>query len=269
MRQALLLLLFALTVACHNEEEVLPAPAPSANDPGPLIPPETPQQDNNPPFDVGAESFQYGSFRGMPYRVLVPKDYSSAKIYPLHIFLHGIGERGTDNEAQLNVGAAHFEADSIRQAYPAFIIFPQCPDSHFWFNEAMTNQLRALIDSVVMHPNIDKKNISIGGFSMGAYGTFAMVARNPTLFRSAIAISGDGDETKADRMSESKWRLFAGARDSVVPSRKTEKMAKALLKAGASVSFTLYPDADHGGTWVHALSEPDFFEWLFNAEADQ
>lgn len=267
MRQALLVLfLLALTTACHNEEEILPAPAPAASGPSPIAKPQAAKRDRHPSFDVRAETFQYGSFRDMPFRILAPKNYDSTKTYPLHIFLHGIGERGTDNEAQLEVGGAHFEADSIREKYPAFIIFPQCPDSYFWFSDAMTDKLHAFIDSITTVQNINRKNISIGGFSMGAYGAFAMVARNPELFKSAIAISGDGDETKADRMAQSRWRLFAGERDTVVPSRKTEKMAKALAKAGASVSFTLYPDADHGATWHRAFSEADLFQWLFSKE---
>ena len=260
--------LLALITACHNEEEVKPIPTPATTPAAPAGT-EIPQQDQRPSFDADADVFQYGSFDDMPYRILFPKNYDPAKAYPLHIFLHGIGERGTDNEAQLGVGAAHFQADSIREKYPAFILFPQCPDSQYWFSETITDKLRALIDSVVSAQNIDPTRLSIGGFSMGAYGTFAMVARNPNLFTSAIAISGDGDETKADQMAESKWRLFAGARDSVVPSRKTEKMAKALLNAGASVSFTVYPNADHGRTWHHAFSEADFFDWLFRAEPER
>lgn len=263
MRYVLFLsFLLALAAACREEEEILPAPPPSVNAPaGPVE--AIPQQNQNPSFGLDSDTFEYGSFKDMPYRILWPRKFDAAKTYPLHIFLHGIGERGTDNEAPLAVGGAHFEADSIREAYPAVVIFPQCPNSQYWFSETMTRKLRALIDSVVAHPNIDVKKISIGGFSMGAYGTFAMVASYPDLFQSAIAISGDGDETKANQMKRSQWRLFAGGRDSVVPSRKTEKMAKALSKAGASVSFTLYPESDHGRTWTHALSEPDFFRWLF------
>lgn len=261
--------LLTLIAACHNEEDVVPVPPPATESPAPVATPQTSQQDGNPSFDVDSETFQYAAFRNMPYRFLTPDDYDPAKTYPLHIFLHGIGERGSDNEAQLHAGAAYFVADSIREAYPAFVIFPQCPDSHFWFDEAMTDKLRALIDSAMTHPSVDAKHVSIGGFSMGAYGTFAMVAKNPDLFKSAIAISGDGDERKAGRMKDSKWRLFAGARDSVVPSQKTEKMAKALAKAGASVSFTIYPDADHGRTLRRAFSEPDLMAWLFGSDADR
>ena len=42
------------------------------------------------------------------YRLLSPKDYNSKKSYPLHLFLHGVGERGNDNEKQLVHGSKLF-----------------------------------------------------------------------------------------------------------------------------------------------------------------
>ena len=267
MRNALLLcLMFFLIAACQNEEDILPTPPPLSSAPTPGAEPGPAEEEAAPDFDLKSELFQYGVFNKMPYRILFPRNYDATKSYPLHIFLHGIGERGTDNEKQLTLGAAHFQADSIRDEYHAFIVFPQCPDTEFWFNEPVTETLRGLIDSLVKNQRIDGKKISLGGFSMGAYGTFAMVARNPELFQSAIAISGDGDESKASLMAKSKWRLFAGKKDDVVPSRRTEQMARALANAGASVSFILYPEADHGRTWINAFSEPDFFRWIFSAD---
>src|SRR4051812_38843784 len=42
---------------------------------------------------------------GMPYRIFVPPAYNAAQAYPLILFLHGAGERGTDNTAQLKNNA--------------------------------------------------------------------------------------------------------------------------------------------------------------------
>jgi predicted esterase len=106
--------------------------------------------------------------------------------------------------------------------------------------------------------------MSIGGFSMGAYGTFAMVAENPGFFQNAVAISGDGNENQASFMATTRWQIFAGKKDDVVPSTDTEEMASALKKAGASVSFTLFPDASHGNTWQKAFAGKDFFSTLFS-----
>ena len=35
------------------------------------------------------------------YRILLPQNFDETKKYPLHLFLHGIGERGSDNKKQL------------------------------------------------------------------------------------------------------------------------------------------------------------------------
>ena len=258
-----------LATACQPDEDILPAPPPSANNRGPVNTPSAPDQSVKPPFDVDSEIFQEGSFNDMPYRILFPRGYDSTLTYPMHIFLHGVGERGKDNEKQLTLGASYFQLDSIRQNYPAFIVFPQCPDSRYWFDGSMTATLKGLIDSLVKNQSINDTALSIGGFSMGAYGTFAMVGKYPGLFGSAIAISGDGDANKASLLAKTRWRLFAGENDDVVPSYKTANMARVLQAAGASVAFTLYPKTDHGSTWFRAFSEPDFFHWLFAHEYEE
>lgn len=208
--------------------------------------------------------YQPAMFNTMPYRVMVPTRYDSTKEYPLVIFLHGIDERGTDNEKQLRWGASLFKSDSVRKDYPAFVIFPQCPSDFYWANDNPMQTLRALIDEFTAVNNVNKNKIYIVGLSMGAYGTYELVARNPDLFAAAIAISGDGDHNRAKNMAKSQWKIYAGRKDNVVTSDKSERMAEALRKSGAKVSLTVYPDANHMGSWVNAFEEPDFCSWLFS-----
>ncbi|MBQ1637291.1 MAG: hypothetical protein II048_04110 [Bacteroidales bacterium] len=47
-----------------------------------------------------ARKFENNGFT-LPYRIYVPKNYDCGERYPLLIFLHGAGERGTDNERQI------------------------------------------------------------------------------------------------------------------------------------------------------------------------
>src|SRR5689334_5915220 len=54
------------------------------------------------------DDFQYGNAddgSNLPFRYFVPPSYDGAAAYPLILFLHGAGERGSDNEAQLNNNA--------------------------------------------------------------------------------------------------------------------------------------------------------------------
>ena len=66
------------------------------------------------------------------YRVLYPRDYNPAQKYPVILFLHGAGERGSDNEAQLVHGGDMFASFENQTKYPAIIIAPQCPAERLW-----------------------------------------------------------------------------------------------------------------------------------------
>ncbi|MEO6981258.1 MAG: phospholipase, partial [Mucilaginibacter sp.] len=70
-----------------------------------------------------AATYDRGSFitKGdtLPYRILFPQDFDPLKKYPLIIVLHGAGERGNDNQAQLLWGSKLFLKDTIRERYPA------------------------------------------------------------------------------------------------------------------------------------------------------
>jgi predicted peptidase len=246
-------------VACQKPDDVVPMR------PGQQAQGQSPEASEAPKtLNHNSDSYQYGKYFSIPYRILLPRNYDPAKSYPLHVFLHGIGESGVDNEKQLTVGSTAFLSDSIRTKYPAIIIFPQCPQSHRWYDEEMTETVSGLIDTLTKSYTVDLNKITISGFSMGAFGTCAMVAHNPGLFAAAVAISGAGDEHEAYLMAKPKWRFFAGKKDDIVPSIESESMANALAKAGASVSFTAYPETNHKNTWAKAFSEPDFFYWLFS-----
>src|SRR5690606_4055510 len=82
--------------------------------------------------------FGYGYFTNdhndtLRYRILTP-DYDTTRTYPLVIFLHGSGERGNDNEAQLKWGVGNFATDQNMVQHPAIVIAPQCPEQEQWAN---------------------------------------------------------------------------------------------------------------------------------------
>jgi len=71
----------------------------------------------------------------LPFRYFVPPGYDGATPYPLILFLHGAGERGSDNEAQLNNdanGAMRLLDDDNLALQPVFMIAPQCPTDGWW-----------------------------------------------------------------------------------------------------------------------------------------
>lgn len=268
----LLLLLITLLVACQ-EEEVIPVvksasveiDSTAASTTG-----DDTTSNEQPPGVLGADTAYYrdAALNGMPYRIMYPRKYDRTKSYPLVVFLHGIGERGNDNQKQLQWGASLFKSDSVSKEYPAFVIFPQCPADAYWTAPQSMQRVMAIIDYVNDTEHIDDNRIYLAGLSMGAFGTYAMIAAYPNTFAAAVAISGDGDVSKASVMSKTKWSIFGGKKDMVVTSDRSQKMADALSRAGADVRIKIYESADHVGSWVNAFKEPDFCAWLFSIRKD-
>ena len=54
--------------------------------------------------DLSAETWTSPDGAKVIYRLAVPEKPEAGKLYPLVLFLHGSGERGTDNSSQLKHG---------------------------------------------------------------------------------------------------------------------------------------------------------------------
>lgn len=219
----------------------------------------------------------------LPYRLLLPLNYDATKKYPLILFLHGSGERGRDNESQLAHGADLFLKDSVRQKFPAIVLFPQCPGESFWSNvkrdvtktgedrhvfqtggEPTTamDLLQQLLKQIIQNYPVQKKQIYVGGLSIGGMGTFEIVWRNPKLFAAAFPIRGGADVGSATKFNKVHWWIFHGAKDDVVMPQFSQRIVKALEQIDADVKFTLYPEANHN-SWDNAFAEPTLLSWLF------
>lgn len=223
----------------------------------------------------------------LPFRFLLPAKKDPTQKYPLIIFLHGAFEKGTDNERQLEIGGHFFLRDSIRENYPAFVLFPQCPETDSWayfenrmdFTTGMatdwnfpfakkptvvTGALQKLMDSLLQKNNIDRSRIYIAGLSQGGMGVLDMVARYPDLFAAGLAICGAGEPATAKLFAGkvALW-LFHGSSDEVVPVSFSQDYAKRLKRYGAVVKYSEYAGVGHT-SWVQAFKEPELMRWLFS-----
>lgn len=226
------------------------------------------------------EARQFVSSEGdsLNYRLLTPPQVEARKKYPLVIFLHGSGERGSDNEKQLNHGAQMFLNPANREQYPAYVLFPQCPMTSFWafgkrpviFNPiehteetpTITRTLKELILEYIGMTSVDPSRVYIMGLSMGGMGTFDMVARYPELFAAAIPICGSADSERLPAAKNVKFRIFHGDADPVVPVECSRRAYRVLKAAGADVEYYEIAGCDHI-SWTPAFNKPDFMQWLF------
>ncbi len=193
----------------------------------------------------------------MQYLLYLPKNYQEEKsAFPLMMFLHGSGERGSDIELVKMHGPPKLVD---KKDFPFIIISPQCPAGQRWDIEL----LNELLDDIISKYNVDKSRIYLTGLSMGGYGTWAFASKYPEKFAAIAPICGGGDPGNVVKIKNIPVWVFHGAKDSAVPLARSEEMVKALRKAGGFVTFTVYPVAGHD-SWTETYNNKALYEWFLN-----
>ena len=103
--------------------------------------------------------------REVHYQVYVPAAYTPRRRWPLVLFLHGSGERGADNTAQLREGLA----PAIRAHahwFPLLAVFPQAPAGARW-RDATEQDVMRIVDAVAAEWKADRDRTYVVGMSMG------------------------------------------------------------------------------------------------------
>jgi predicted peptidase len=212
------------------------------------------------------------------YRWAAPEKIEEGKRYPLVLFLHGAGERGNDNKAQLMHGVTSILEGAEKLGTPCFMIAPQCPAGLWWAPidhpkmrlsaadkpNALLDAVMALVDEKIAKHPIDPKRFHVTGLSMGGFGTWDLLGRAPEKIASAIPICGGGDPERVANFKDVPIWAFHGAADEVVPARCTREMIEALEKAGGKPKSTIYPKTGHD-SWTRTYKDPEVLRWFFSA----
>ncbi len=216
------------------------------------------------------------------YRVLAPAEVLEGETYPLVLFLHGAGERGDDNRAQL----AHFPERMLgleyRERFPCYVVAPQCPKGADWADggrglaqgggmsaaprPALEAALLAL-EHVVRTEPIDTDRLYLTGLSMGGAGTWDLAARHPEWFAAAVPICGGGDVGQASRLAGLPLWAWHGADDTLVEPERTREMVTAVKDAGGEVKYSELEGVGHG-SWVAAYAPDAALTWMFEQRRD-
>lgn len=215
------------------------------------------------------------------YRILFPENYDKSKEYPLVLFLHGSGERGSDNEKQLVHGSYLFTDPANRTNFPAIVVFPQCPTNDFWapikdrttgkFSYENTKQptkamqlVINLTKSIIKNEAVDSKRVYVAGLSMGGMGTFDLICREPKLFAAAVPICGGVNNERLKKVRNMPIRIYHGAIDNVVPLEHSQSAYDTLKSFGSKqCEIKVFPNTGHN-SWDQAFKEPDFLSWIFS-----
>ncbi|HEU5350002.1 MAG TPA: prolyl oligopeptidase family serine peptidase [Terracidiphilus sp.] len=225
-------------------------------------------------------------FRGVAYRfqVYVPLNYTrfSRHRWPIILFLHGRGERGSEGMWQTQVGLPQAVRDHPDR-WPFLIVMPQCPQGSYWTDPAVMGMALSALDQEAGEFHADPNRTYLTGLSLGGYGAWELARRNPRRF-AAIAIAAGGIfwSYAPERWRESAtlpaqyaraightpvW-LFHGSQDHVVTPRESELMFSAFKAAGGDIRLWVYLGLHHD-CWTRAYDEPELPRWLLDHRRGQ
>jgi predicted peptidase len=229
--------------------------------------------------DFTSGTFTHGqgeSEATLPYRSL--RIGPDEKEVPLLLFLHGAGQRGSGNKAQLQHGVPDLVAWLRKTGQNCHLLVPQCPNDIWWVNyeekrnletlrladqQPILNALQALVAETTSNHRIDRRRRYLTGLSMGGFGTLGMLADDPEPWAGAIAICGGVDNSLANKIAQVPLHLVHGDQDDIVPVTLSRTLFTALQKADAPhARYTELLNTGHN-SWTPTYRDSRFWEWLF------
>lgn len=194
------------------------------------------------------------------YLLSLPDGYEkdTAKKWPLVIFLHGAGERGSNLELLKKHGPPKLIAAGKK--FEAIVVSPQVPLNNIW-NE---HGVKALTDEMVRTQRVDTSRIYLTGISMGGFGTWDTALAYPETYAAIAPICGGAGVgfVMAARIKDLPCWIFHGDKDTAVSVDFSTRMHGALQKVGSPAKLTIYPGVGHD-SWTQTYDNPEFWEWLF------
>ncbi len=227
------------------------------------------------PEDFLADTFEANG-KVLPYRLFKPRDYDPARPYPLVLFLHGAGERGTDNQKQLSKngnGSFSFISAKRQQRDPCFFLAPQCTSiGGAQWNKSQFYLIDKTLDKLIREYSIDPRRLYITGLSSGGYGTWDLIIQYPR-FAAAAPMAGGmpkgGYPGKGYIIKDIEVWNWHGAKDKVIGVTASHRAINSFRTQGLSIIYTELPDAGHEETWRTAYADERFLDWVFTQRLGQ
>ena len=192
------------------------------------------------------------------YLLFLPESYGQEqKSWPMILFLHGAGERGSDIEKVKVHGPPKIV--QTQTDFPFIVVSPQCPEGQWWTTK--TEVLINLLDDIVAQYNVDTERIYLTGLSMGGYGSWALASEYPDRFAAVVPICGGGNRIMSFFLKDMPIWAFHGAKDSVVPVEESKELVEAINARGGNAKLTIYPDANHD-SWTETYNNQEVYDWL-------
>ncbi|MBX9678478.1 MAG: dienelactone hydrolase family protein [Gemmataceae bacterium] len=201
-----------------------------------------------------------GSDDQRKYVVFVPHDYKGDKAYPTILFLHGAGETGKDNKAQVRVGLAAAVRKN-EKTFPFIVVFPQSHNRTWKAGSDDGKAAVAALEEVQKDYKVDSARIYLTGLSMGGFGAWSHAAAFPEKWAAIAPICGGGDVKTAEKIKDIPCWCFHGDKDAAVKVELSRMMIEAIKKAGGDPKYTEYPGVNHN-SWDRAYATRELYDWM-------
>jgi acetyl esterase/lipase len=211
------------------------------------------------------------------YQVYVPEEWrrNDHKLWPVILFLHGRGERGSEGMWQTQIGLPEAIRDHPDR-WPFIVVMPQCAIDRYWTDREMLTMAVAELDEETAEFHGDPARTYLSGLSMGGYGTWELARQFPKRW-AAIAIAAGGifwsyaperwqrasalSNEYAKAVGRTPIWLFHGADDKIVAPRQDELLYTALKANSGHVRLWVYQGLKHD-CWARTYREPELPRWL-------
>lgn len=203
----------------------------------------------------------------VPYRALQTAAAPPGQRLPLVVFLHGDGQDGTDNAAQL-AGYGNGSLQLVDQARkvrtPLVYLAPQTTGG-YWPPERV---MAAIADALTRWP-IDPQRIVLTGISSGGTGVWDTLKRYPRCFAAAVPMSGMTEPSGLQHIAQIPQWIFHGEKDDDTDVESgvgraqmgSRVIVRALRASGGDPVYTEYPGERHV-IWSRAYAEPELLPWM-------
>ena len=197
-------------------------------------------------------------FENMQYVIRYPKNHVEGEKYPVLLFLHGAGTRGTD--IQLLHNNAFFNLTAEHKDFPFICVAPLCHENT-WFD--LFQNLKSFVGHILTMPCTDPERLYLIGNSMGGYATWALAMSMPEYFAAIVPICGGGMYWNAARLVNTPVWAFHGGKDNVVFVEESVKLVDAVNANGGNAKLTIYPEHMHD-SWSDTYKNEQVFQWLLS-----
>ena len=105
------------------------------------------------------------------FQVYLPEEWrrDDRRLWPIILFLHGRGERGSEGMWQTQIGLPE-EVRDHPERWPFVIVMPQCPQGHCWTDPGSQELAMAALDRETAEFHGDPDRTYLTGLSLGGYG---------------------------------------------------------------------------------------------------